>query len=151
MSDTTGGCLCGQVRYRIVGEPLVSLLCHCQMCQRASGSAFAPLMFVRADEIKVTSGELKSYKSSIQAEREFCVQCGSTLFFNRFSRSDIRGVMVGSLDNPHVFKPAMQVCMSSSVAWLDTSDLAEGHAEKPPTMTPTLIYNPVSGVASERS
>ena len=34
----TGGCLCGEVRYRITATPVEALYCHCRMCQRAHGA-----------------------------------------------------------------------------------------------------------------
>jgi len=34
----TGGCLCGDVRYRITAAPVEALYCHCRMCQRAHGA-----------------------------------------------------------------------------------------------------------------
>ena len=126
------------------------LICHCQMCQKASGSAFAPVMFVKSGEIEV-AGATQGYKSSVQGERHFCPACGSSLFFKRFSMPQVCGVMVGSLDDAQDFKPALQVCMSSSVTWLETMSSAQGFPEKPAHMTPTLIYDPMTGQASERS
>ena len=42
MSATiTGGCLCGEIRYKCQGEPVHSFICHCTDCQQFSGSAFA--------------------------------------------------------------------------------------------------------------
>lgn len=37
-----GSCLCGGVRYRIAGEPLTTVNCHCSMCRQAHGAAFRP-------------------------------------------------------------------------------------------------------------
>ena len=39
MADSmTGGCACGRVRYTAKVEGDDAYLCHCRMCQRASGS-----------------------------------------------------------------------------------------------------------------
>ena len=34
----TGGCHCGAIRYRITGEPVRHLLCHCSDCRRHAGA-----------------------------------------------------------------------------------------------------------------
>lgn len=37
METMTGGCQCGRIRYRVrVADP-DAYLCHCRMCQRATG------------------------------------------------------------------------------------------------------------------
>ena len=43
LMSATGGCQCGRVRYRAAALGRMSL-CHCRMCQRATGNAFAPLV-----------------------------------------------------------------------------------------------------------
>ena len=43
-----GACLCGAVRYECMAEPVFSLNCHCLDCQRASGSAYLPVLMVPA-------------------------------------------------------------------------------------------------------
>jgi len=34
-----GGCLCGTHRYRVKGDPMRVLVCHCRFCQRRTGAA----------------------------------------------------------------------------------------------------------------
>ncbi len=143
----TGGCLCGAIRYEARGPRIWSIICHCRMCQRASGSALAALFYVPADHIAITSGTPRIYRSSPAVERLFCHQCGSPLFFQRTHRRDLRAIFVGSLDDPNDFKPEMHVCMSSAVHWLDLQDDAARYIEKPEGMSPTLRYDPVSGRA----
>lgn len=43
----TGGCQCGAVRYEISGGLGRASICHCRMCQKALGNAFAPLVTAR--------------------------------------------------------------------------------------------------------
>ena len=53
-----GGCQCGAVRYRLIAEPTGVNICHCRMCQKASGSPFMTFGGVRLSEFVVTSGTL---------------------------------------------------------------------------------------------
>jgi len=42
-------CLCGGVRYEVTGELGPVALCHCGMCRKATGSAFASNASVARD------------------------------------------------------------------------------------------------------
>jgi hypothetical protein len=55
--NLTGGCACESIRYECTEEPIVQLICHCRACQRASGSAFAAVMMVAADNFQFLKGE----------------------------------------------------------------------------------------------
>jgi hypothetical protein len=103
-----GGCLCGRVRYRIDGEALFSLHCHCRDCQRASGTGHVPVMGILRAALTV-SGEPKSYAtvgaSKHKAIRHFCPDCGSLLFGEPEAVPHIMTIYAGSLDDPGVFKP----------------------------------------------
>ena len=48
-----GGCLCGFVRYRLTSLPMFVNGCHCRMCQKASGSAFAINAMIEADRVEL--------------------------------------------------------------------------------------------------
>jgi hypothetical protein len=143
----TGGCLCGTVRYEAHGAPGLSAICHCRMCQRASGSPFMALIFLPSADIKLTKGELQIYRSSPTANRHFCGRCGAPIIFERPARL-LSAIAVGSLDDPNIFKPQMHVCVESAMTWLDIRDNAPRHAQKPDGMTPLVDYDPIGG--SER-
>ena len=65
----TGGCLCGAIRYEIT-EPTIDVdICHCRMCQRATGGQVAAGLTVSHKGFRLTKGEPKYYKSSPLAER----------------------------------------------------------------------------------
>ena len=53
-----GGCACENILYECTEEPIVQLICHRRDCQRASGSAFAPVMFFAADKFRFLKGTL---------------------------------------------------------------------------------------------
>lgn len=147
MSDQnilTGGCLCGAVRYEARGMPELSAICHCRMCQRASGSPFMALIFMPSGTIQLIKGELLIYRSSPTANRHFCGRCGSPIIFERPARS-LSAIVVGSLDDPNIFKPQMHLCVESAMTWLDIRDDAPRYGQKPEGMTPPVDYDPVTG------
>ena len=74
----TGGCNCGEVRYRIEGAPLRTGLCHCATCRRQSGSAFSFFAIWPRASVRL-SGELACWQARAGGER-FCPGCGSQLF-----------------------------------------------------------------------
>lgn len=143
----TGGCLCAAIRYEAQGPRIYNIICHCRMCQRASGGPLAALFYVPADHIKIVKGVPHVYRSSATVDRLFCRDCGSPVFFQRTNRPGQRAIFVGSLDDPNDFSPELHVCLSSAVAWMEIRDDAARYEEKPPGMSPTLSYNPVSGKA----
>ncbi len=57
---STGGCACGAIRYECSAAAAFAGNCHCRDCQRATGSAFAPLVFVPKSAVTIT-GDVKYY------------------------------------------------------------------------------------------
>ena len=115
MAKVTGGCQCGAVRYELNGPPRRASICHCRMCQRATGSYFAPLANVELENFTITRGELAIYASSPVAERGFCAKCGSPLTFSYTELEDI-SVTIGSLDEPDSAEPSKQYGTESTSA-----------------------------------
>ena len=52
-----GGCICRQVRYRLIGKPLIVHACHCRWCQRETGTAHALNALYEADRVVHIAGE----------------------------------------------------------------------------------------------
>lgn len=103
MSDatrlTTGGCLCGAVRYEVRGPLRDVVNCHCRMCQRQHGN-FGPHSKARKVNITITrDAGLAWYQMSPVARRGFCRSCGSGLFWEPFEL-DATGIIAGTLDGP---------------------------------------------------
>lgn len=149
MARNTGGCLCGDVRFEFDGEPLIQAVCHCHMCQRASGSAFMPLLFVDKKSLTLMQGDPHAFHSSATLIRHFCPNCGSPVFIERTSPNRY-GILVGALDDSSEFKPAMHICFDASQGWLELADDLPRHEEKPAGMSPTVDYNVVTGQATEK-
>ena len=120
----TGGCQCGRVRYTAQVDPTDAYLCHCRMCQRATGGFAASFVNVLQTEI-AWQGEPDWYASSPIAARPFCARCGTPLGFRFNEGSDKMDLTVGSFDDPSDFRPKHHFGAESLVheAWLDTSAL----------------------------
>jgi hypothetical protein len=115
----TGGCQCGAVRYALYAEPTNPHVCHCRMCQKAFGSYFAPLAGVPPSDFAWTRGTPGVFKSSAAAERGFCRDCGTPLFF-RYVDKDRISVSLGSLDEPARVVPAKQYGVESRYDFVAT-------------------------------
>ena len=76
MTTMTGGCQCGRVRYSAEIEDDEAYLCHCRMCQRATGGVSIAFKNVPADTV-AWHGEPDWYRSSPIARRPFCSACGT--------------------------------------------------------------------------
>ena len=70
----SGGCQCGAVRFRVEGALGDASICHCRMCQKASGNFYLPLVSVRGAKLAWTRGEPKRFRSSNAATRGFCAR-----------------------------------------------------------------------------
>lgn len=81
-TEHKGACLCGAVRIT-VSAPVHDLgVCHCGMCRRWTGMAFAGFGVAEADLRIEGAGAVRAYRSSGWAERCFCGTCGSTLWYH---------------------------------------------------------------------
>ena len=112
----SGGCQCGAVRYALYGEPYNSHICHCRMCQKAFGNAFAALSCVKLPDFAWTKGAPAFFASSPVAARGFCADCGTPLTYQA-EGSDRINFSIGSLDDPTIAPPDQQIGIESRMPW----------------------------------
>ena len=98
MTDNTltGGCYCGDIRYRIESEILRSTTCRCATCARTAGTHAIAWLTVPSDSVILIAGE-PTHRIDGTATRTFCGRCGTKLTY----RDNLRGetdVTVSSLD-----------------------------------------------------
>lgn len=118
---TTGGCLCGDVRYEVIGPLRDVVNCHCSMCQKLHGT-FGAHSKARKENIRITNDKgLGWYKTSDVARRGFCKHCGSSLFWDPFDL-DATGIIAGSLDGPTGLKTMGHIFVSEKSDFYDITD-----------------------------
>lgn len=121
MASSTGGCMCGAIRYECNAEPIATAYCHCRDCQRASGGGFSTVVLAPNPAVKITKGQPKAY--SVKAEsgntvtRKFCGECGSPLFSELSASPALMVIKAASLDDPSGLKPAMNIWTDSAQPW----------------------------------
>lgn len=103
----SGGCQCGAVRYSCAEVLDTSHICHCRMCQKATGNLFAALVGVPRRAMAWTRGRPASFASSDAVTRGFCAVCGTPLTYD-YAISQHLNIMLGSLDDPAALPPRMQ-------------------------------------------
>jgi len=130
MSETmTGGCQCGRVRYSAEVTDDDAYLCHCRMCQRATGGVSIAFKNVKRGGV-TWEREPDRYASSPIAKRGFCSVCGTPLTFEFDEGSENVDLTVGSFDDPARFKPTSHFGVESRhEAWMETRGLPEQRSD----------------------
>jgi hypothetical protein len=125
----TGGCACGRVRYTATVHDDDAYLCHCRMCQRATGSVSIAFKGVKRSDV-AWDREPDLYDSSPIAERPYCRECGTSLGFRFKDDGENMDLTVASFDDPSRFKPKHHFGAESiHRAWLNTEGLKELRTE----------------------
>ena len=118
---TTGGCLCGAVRYEYRGEVGPASYCHCEDCRRCSGGAFGISVRLETSGFRVVHGRAHSFTKRADSgnalTRHFCAECGSPLYTSSPVHPSHLYVKAGSLDDPALVEPTRQCWTRSAVTW----------------------------------
>jgi hypothetical protein len=124
-----GGCACGRIRFsaRVANDE--AYLCHCRMCQRATGSVSIAFKILPQSDVSWTA-EPDWYQSSPIAKRPYCRECGTSLGF-AYLDSDKMDLTVAAFDDPSRFRPLHHFGAESiHRAWLNTAGLPEHRSDQ---------------------
>lgn len=103
----TGGCLCGAVIFTANDVPSTAGICHCPMCRRWTGSALIGVTVPKDKVVWQGEHNISRLQSSRWAERAWCSQCGSNMYFRVTMDSDWSGnieLPLGLFDDPNGFE-----------------------------------------------
>jgi len=111
------------------------LNCHCRDCQQASGSAYAAIVVLPKSAVQIR-GEPRYHRVVGQAgkaiERGFCPNCGSQVTVKLERLPNILGLQAGSLVDPSIYRPAMDVFTVSAQPWDHMDPTVQKHTHAPP-------------------
>jgi len=126
-----GSCLCGAVRYRAEGPLRPGIGCHCTQCRKTSGH-YTVATAVPTDKLHLDESRgLKWYRASPIAERGFCGECGSTLFWRPDGRGYV-GIFCGSLDDATGLTLASHIYVADKGSYYDLHDPVPLYDGEPP-------------------
>lgn len=112
----SGGCQCGAVRFRVDGKLGRASLCHCRMCQKATGGPFGAYVELEGAKLTWTRGMPARFVSSNRAQRGFCNLCGTPLLYEAGPEL---ALSICAFDDPDGVPPAVQLSPRTKIKWLD--------------------------------
>ena len=113
-----GGCRCGKIRFKVSGEPLGGVACHCRDCQYVSGGAPNLTWVFERSGFVIECGRPKCFKANATSGGTFfCSECGVQLYSQPDSNPDLIAIKVGALDDASGFVVNADMWMSSAPSW----------------------------------
>jgi hypothetical protein len=125
MSETLkGACLCGKVEYEVT-DPEGLGYCHCSRCQRWTGSSLAGVV-VAKENFHFTQGEdlVTTYESEF-APRNFCSNCGSSIYDDLGEKYFVAAGLMRELD----MEPSFHLQVAYKANWMEIPGNAPQYAE----------------------
>lgn len=119
-----GACACGDVRFELIGDPMIVHACHCRDCQDLSGEPFVVNAWIEADRLGLIAGRLKtatlSGGSGRRHEVASCERCG-TAVWSRYEAApgDTVFVRVTQLVRPEECPPQVNIFTRSKRPWVE--------------------------------
>ncbi|KZM42209.1 hypothetical protein OA92_12995 [Marinomonas sp. SBI22] len=122
-----GSCICEKVKYEVKDDFISFKLCHCRLCQKASGSSNVANAFTFIENINWQQGEnhLESFDvPNSQVRRVFCKTCGTSMpFLTQNERLLV--VPVGTLSVQPKLPPQEVRVWHERMSWYDESKRLE--------------------------
>ena len=135
---STGGCLCGAIRFEVNGPSIWRTLCYCHSCCHSTGAPVVAWACFNKGQFKIVSGAISRYESSVGVFRGFCNTCGTALTYEREPRDDEPDlnarpneifIATMAFDDPTLYPPEEHVRDIERVEWLHISDDLPRHRD----------------------
>lgn len=117
----SGSCLCGTVRIEIEGGISDIIHCHCSLCRKNSGTAFATNGFIQASGFRIISGadNIQCYEFKPGRKRHFCRTCASPIYSSNAQDPSRLRLRLGLLDSDIIERPIAHNFVTSKANWED--------------------------------
>ncbi len=115
-----GACRCGQLRFRVSGQPLITMACHCTGCQHMTASAFSLSVLYPASNFEILDGKPVVGGLHGATRHFFCPHCMSWLFTHPPGTDALVNVRAMLLRNAGTFRPFIETYTSEMLPWAAT-------------------------------
>jgi len=117
----SGKCLCGTVNINITGEISDIIHCHCSLCRKNSGTAYATNGFINTADFEIISGEncLTEFSTKPGRSRHFCTKCGSPVFSSNDQDPSRLRIRLGIITSDISERPISHNFVTSKANWED--------------------------------
>jgi len=132
-----GKCLCGAVQVQITGAITDIIHCHCSLCRKSTGSAYATNGFVQSSEFIIKEGQelLSQFSFKPGRHRYFCSCCGNPVYSSNESDPERVRIRLGLLDSDIQERPISHNFVTSKANWEDLDARLPRYEEFEPNRT----------------
>lgn len=132
MTTKTASCHCGELKVACEGEPMFVAMCHCEDCQRRTGSSYSMGAWYERSSVGI-SGNDKLYRRTgeegMDLSYHFCPNCGANVFWESSTVENAYGVAVGCFADPDFPAPIFSFYSKRQHKWLTIPDEVTAYIE----------------------
>ncbi len=129
--NRTAQCHCGALTVKVSGDPELTFMCHCEFCQRRTGSSY------HLDAWFPKTAATIEGQSSVYSRKgdrgdslvfHFCPTCGSNVYFYLpEALPNMIGIAVGCFADPDFPTPKISIYEKRRHRWLEVPTDSQRH------------------------
>jgi hypothetical protein len=118
--STTGGCLCGAVRFELSEPATAAGYCHCTRCQKRTGGGSSLQARIDGRTFRLVSGDelVQAWRHPDGGfEKCFCRECGAHLFSRNPDDSSQMSIRMAAFDGDPGVRPSWRAFTAYAPPW----------------------------------
>jgi hypothetical protein len=122
MTDKVATCHCGALKLTCNGAPMTVVMCHCEDCQRRTGSSYNLGAWYEKSSVTIEGSEKvfnRTGEEGMDLAYHFCPECGSNVYWEASTMEAAYGVAGGCFADPDFPRPSFSIYGKRRHKWLD--------------------------------
>lgn len=120
MATRNASCSCGKLSITCEGEPVRISICHCNACQKRTGSVFGTQARFPREQVTIEGQSTRYMRSGDSGKPitfHFCPDCGATVYWELANAPGLIAVPVGAFADPKFPPPRHSVYEDRRHSW----------------------------------